>query len=226
MTSIEVLQDRLDAVRSGISDAARQAGRDPRAITTVVVTKFHPAELVRKLHTLGVRNFGENRHQEAQAKAAELRDLDLVWHFIGQLQSKKARQVRSYARVIHSLDRDSVVDALASTEPSIDCFVQLNLTDDEARGGVRDSDLERLTERVLATHGLSLLGVMAVAPVGEDPRAAFARVHAASQRVMSIAPAARFISAGMSGDYREAILEGATHLRIGSAITGNRPAAG
>jgi pyridoxal phosphate enzyme (YggS family) len=226
MTSIEVLQDRLDAVRSGISEAARQAGRDPRAITTVVVTKFHPAELVRKLHTLGVRNFGENRHQEALAKAAELRDLDLVWHFIGQLQSKKARQVRSYARVIHSLDRDSVVDALASTEPSIDCFVQLNLTDDAARGGVRDSELERLTERVLATHGLSLLGVMAVAPVGEDPRAAFARVRAASQRVMSIAPAARFISAGMSGDYREAILEGATHLRIGSAITGNRPAAG
>ncbi|MCU1523654.1 MAG: YggS family pyridoxal phosphate enzyme [Microbacteriaceae bacterium] len=226
MTSIEVLQDRLDAVRSGISEAARQAGRDPRAITTVVVTKFHPAELVRKLHTLGVRNFGENRHQEALAKAAELRDLDLVWHFIGQLQSKKARQVRSYARVIHSLDRDSVVDALVSTEPSIDCFVQLNLTDDAARGGVRDSELERLTERVLATHGLSLLGVMAVAPVGEDPRAAFARVRAASQRVMSIAPAARFISAGMSGDYREAILEGATHLRIGSAITGNRPAAG
>ncbi len=226
MTSIEVLRDRLDGVRSGISEAARQAGRDPRAITTIVVTKFHPAQLVRQLHGLGVRNFGENRHQEAQAKAAEVRDLDLVWHFIGQLQSKKARQVRSYARVVHSLDRASVVDALASHEHSIDCFVQLNLTDDEGRGGVRDSELERLTERVISTRGLSLLGVMAVAPVGEDPRAAFARMRAASERVMSIVPTARFISAGMSGDYREAILEGATHLRIGSAITGNRPTGG
>ncbi|MET4780708.1 YggS family pyridoxal phosphate-dependent enzyme [Glaciihabitans sp. UYNi722] len=226
MTSLEVLQDRLDAVHSGISDAARQAARDPRAITTIVVTKFHPAELVRQLHGLGVRNFGENRHQEAQAKAEELRDLDIDWHFIGQLQSKKARQVRAYARVIHSLDRPSVVDALASHPLSIDCFVQLNLTDDDGRGGVRDADLERLTERVVATPGLSLLGVMAVAPVGEDPRAAFARVRVASERVMAIAPTARFISAGMSGDYREAVLEGATHLRIGSAITGNRPVAG
>ncbi|MCU1558254.1 MAG: YggS family pyridoxal phosphate-dependent enzyme [Microbacteriaceae bacterium] len=226
MTDIELLRDRLDAVRSGIADAARQAGRDPRAITTIVVTKFHPAQLVRELHRLGVRDFGENRHQEAQTKAAELRDLDLIWHFIGQLQSKKARQVRSYARVIHSLDRASVVDALASNAVSIDCFVQLNLTDDDARGGVRDAELERLTERVLSTPGLSLLGVMAVAPVDDDPRAAFARVRAASDLVMRIAPTARFISAGMSGDYREAILEGATHLRIGTAITGNRPAAG
>lgn len=226
MTGGEELRDRLDAVQAGIADASRQAGRDPRSITTIVVTKFHPAELVRELHELGVRNFGENRHQEAQAKAAELRDLDLIWHFVGQLQSKKAKQVRAYARVVHSLDRASVVDALASEEPSVGCFVQLNLTDDDRRGGVRDSELERLTERVLSTPGLLLLGVMAVAPVDADPRAAFARVRGASDRVLRIAPTARFISAGMSGDYREAILEGATHLRIGSAITGNRPTAG
>ena len=226
MTGGEELRDRLDAVQAGIADASRQVGRDPRSITTIVVTKFHPAELVRELHELGVRNFGENRHQEAQAKAAELRDLDLIWHFVGQLQSKKAKQVRAYARVVHSLDRASVVDALASEEPSVGCFVQLNLTDDDRRGGVRDSELERLTERVLSTPGLLLLGVMAVAPVDADPRAAFARVRGASDRVLRIAPTARFISAGMSGDYREAILEGATHLRIGSAITGNRPTAG
>jgi pyridoxal phosphate enzyme (YggS family) len=220
------LRDRLAGVRSGIADAAGEAGRDAGEITLIVVTKFHPAGLVRALHALGVRDFGENRHQEAQAKAAELADLDLTWHFIGQLQSKKARQVRAYARVIHSLDRESVVDALASAQSTVDCFVQLNLTDDEARGGVRDAELEGLTERILATDGLRLLGVMAVAPVGEEPRAAFARVRAASERVRRLDPGARFISAGMSGDYREAILEGATHLRIGSAITGNRPTAG
>jgi hypothetical protein len=219
----ESVADRLATVRAGVADAAAQAGRDPAGITTVVITKFHPASLVRELYALGVRDFGENRHQDAQPKAAELADLDLTWHFVGQLQSKKARQVVAYARVIHSLDRDSVVDALASDERTIDAFVQLNLTPDASRGGVPDEDLERLVERVVATRGIRLLGVMAVAPLGEDPRAAFARLRAASDRVRAIDPAAEFISAGMSGDYREAILEGATHLRIGSTITGNRP---
>jgi pyridoxal phosphate enzyme (YggS family) len=218
-----MLLERLQTVEAGVRDAAREAGRDPEGITTIVVTKFHPASLVRELSAAGVTNFGENRHQEAQAKAAELTDLDLIWHFIGQLQSKKARQVRGYASVIHSLDRPSVVDALASADSVLDCFVQLNLTDDPARGGVQGDDLERMTEQVLSTAGLRLLGVMAVAPLDEEPRRAFARVRAASERIMVLAPSASFISAGMSADYREAILEGATHLRIGSAITGNRP---
>ena len=222
----ESVADRLEAVRSGVAEAAAQAGRDPAAITTVVITKFHPVSLVRELHALGVRDFGENRHQDAQAKAAELADLDLTWHFVGQLQSKKARQAAAYARVIHSLDRESVVDALASEERTVDAFVQLNLTSDAARGGVPEDSLEKLVERVIATPGVRLLGVMAVAPIGEEPRSAFARLRAASDRVRAIEPAAVFISAGMSGDYREAILEGATHLRIGSTITGNRPTRG
>ncbi len=224
------LAERLAAVRSGIADAAAEAGRDPAGITTIVVTKFHPLSLVRQLMDLGVADFGENRHQEAQAKAAELAalglDIPVRWHFIGQLQSKKAKQVRAYATAIHSLDRDSVIDALASDDALIDSFVQLNLTDDPGRGGVAEPDIERVVQRVLGTAGLRLLGVMAVAPVDEDPRAAFERVREASLRVRSLAPEATFISAGMSGDYREAILEGATHLRIGSAITGNRPTGG
>ncbi|MCU1414447.1 MAG: hypothetical protein JWN80_1787 [Microbacteriaceae bacterium] len=220
------LAERLAAVQAGIADAAARSGRNAGDITTIVVTKFHPASLVRQLYDLGVRDFGENRHQEAQAKAEELRDLQLRWHFIGQLQSKKARQVREYASAIHSLDRDSVIDALASDTGTLDAFVQLNLTDDPARGGANDGDLEAVVERVLATSGLRLLGVMAVAPVGEEPRRAFERVRAASERVRRIEPAADKISAGMSGDYAAAIAEGATHLRIGSAITGNRPAAG
>jgi pyridoxal phosphate enzyme (YggS family) len=220
------LAERLAIVRAGVADAAAAASRDPADITTIVVTKFHPAELVRELAALGVRDVGENRHQEAQAKAAELADLDLRWSFIGQLQSKKARQVRAYAASVHSLDRDSVVDALASDAGVLDCFVQLNLTADPGRGGIADSDLEPLTERILATPGLRLLGVMAVAPVDEEPRAAFARVRKASERISALAPDARFISAGMSGDYAAAIMEGATHLRIGSAITGIRPAHG
>jgi pyridoxal phosphate enzyme (YggS family) len=217
------LAERLAAVREGVTDAARAAGRSPEELTTIVVTKFHPASLVRELAQLGVTDVGENRHQEAQEKAAELADLDLTWHFVGQLQSKKARQARRYASVIHSIDRVSLVDALASDEDFVDAFVQLNLTDDPGRGGVADHDLEPLVEHVLSTPGLRLLGVMAVAPLGEEPARAFERVRAASDRVRTLAPDASSISAGMSQDYREAIAAGATHLRIGTAITGNRP---
>lgn len=222
-SSSSPLAERLTTVRAGIADAARAAGRLPDELTTIVVTKFHPAALVRDLSALGVRDVGENRHQEAQEKAAELADLDLVWHFVGQLQSKKARQVRRYASVIHSVDRVSLVDALASDETDVDVFVQLNLTDDPARGGVADRDLEPLVEHVLGTPGLRLRGVMAVAPLDEDPARAFERVRASSDRVRALAPDATDISAGMSQDYREAIAAGATHLRIGTAITGNRP---
>ena len=215
------LADRLAAAQSAVADAARQAGRDAAEITTVVVTKFHPASLVRELAGLGVRDFGENRHQDAAPKAAELSDLDLRWHFVGQLQSKKARAALEYASVVHSVDRASLVTAIAGS--GVDAFLQLNLTDDPARGGVQPADLESLAEAVLAASDVRLLGVMAVAPLEEEPRAAFARVREASERLRTLAPDAAFLSMGMSGDFREAVLEGATHLRIGTAITGNRP---
>jgi pyridoxal phosphate enzyme (YggS family) len=226
MPRMSALEERLRAVQAGVAEAAATAGRDPADVTTIVVTKFQPVSMIRELAALGVRDLGENRHQEAQAKAAELADLDLRWHFVGQLQSKKARQVRAYATAIHSVDRESLVDALRSDEASVDCFVQVNLTDDPGRGGVDPTGLDSLVEKVLGAPGLSLLGLMAVAPLGEPARPAFARVREMSDRVRQLAPDARFLSMGMSHDYREAIMEGATHLRIGTAITGNRPTGG
>jgi PLP dependent protein len=223
---VSALADRLAAVQGSIADAARDAGRSPSGITTIVVTKFQPAALVAELAALGVRDVGENRHQEAQAKATALAELGLRWHFVGQLQSKKARQVRSYATAIHSVDRPALVDALRSAEASVDCFVQVNLTDDPGRGGVAPEGLVPLVTHVLETPGLRLRGLMAVAPLGEPARPAFARVRLLSERISEIAPAATNLSMGMSHDFREAILEGATHLRIGTAITGNRPVAG
>ena len=220
------LADRLASVQGSIADAARDAGRHPHDVTTIVVTKFQPVSLIRELVALGVHDLGENRHQEAQRKAAELADLDVRWHFVGQLQSKKARQVRAYASAIHSVDRMSLVDALRSDEASVDGFVQVNLTDDPNRGGVQPDELEPLVEHVLGTPGLRLRGLMAVAPLDEPPRPAFARVRLLSERVQRIAPDATALSMGMSHDFRDAILEGATHLRIGTAITGNRPDAG
>ncbi|AWB86294.1 YggS family pyridoxal phosphate-dependent enzyme [Mycetocola zhujimingii] len=224
------LAERLASVQSGISDALVKSGRTGADITTIVVTKFHPAALVEELYDLGVRDVGENRHQEASAKAAELARLtDLNWHFVGQLQSKKARQVRQYASVVHSVDRPALVtalDAAGEGVPPLPCFVQVNLTEDAARGGVEPAALEPLVEQVLEARSLELLGVMAVAPLGEDPREAFARLRSYSERVVALQPAASRISAGMSHDYREALLEGATHLRIGTAITGIRPTHG
>lgn len=236
------LAERLAGVRAGIADAARLSGRPADAITTIVITKFHPASLIEELAALGVHDIGENRHQEAQAKARELAHLDLAWHFVGQVQGKKARQVRRYADVIHSVDRESLVTALEATDTGegtgtgttigaraatiTDCFVQVNLTDDPGRGGVAPDALERLVERVAAAPGLRLQGLMAVAPLGTPPREAFARVRGMSERIRRIAPQATSLSMGMSQDYREAIAEGATHLRIGTAITGNRPIPG
>jgi PLP dependent protein len=232
------LAERLETVRSGVADAAASVGRNADEITTIVVTKFHPVSLIRELAALGVREVGENRSQEGQAKAAELADLGLHWHFVGQVQSKKARQVRSFANVVHSVDRESLVSALAPAGPGsadssggpdapiIDCFVQVNLTDDPARGGVAPSNLEPLVETVLGNPGLRLLGLMAVAPLGEEARAAFARVRELSERIRPLAPLATGLSMGMSGDYAAAIAEGATHLRIGTAITGKRPETG
>jgi PLP dependent protein len=223
---MSALADRLAAVQGSIADAARDAGRSPSEITTIVVTKFQPAALVAELAALGVRDIGENRHQEAQAKAAALAELGLRWHFVGQLQTRKARQVRSYATAIHSVDRPALVDALRWDDASVDCFVQVNLTDVPGRGGVAPEGLVALVEKVLETPGLRLRGLMAVAPLGEPARPAFARVRLLSERIRDIAPDATDLSIGMSHDFREAILEGATHLRIGTAITGNRPVAG
>lgn len=191
------------------------------------MTKFQPASLVRELADLGVRDVGENRHQEASAKVAEVGDPRLAWHFVGRLQSNKARAVRRYAATVHSVDRASLVDALAAEDGhELGVFLEIGLSEEPGRGGAPPDAVASLAERVLATPGLRLLGVMGVAPLGAEPRRAFARLRAVSEGVRELAPEAAAISAGMSGDFREAILEGATHLRIGTAITGNRPIPG
>ena len=215
--------ERFARVSAQIAEAARASERDPASITTIVVTKFHPASLVRQLADAGVTDVGENRHQEAQAKHAELSDVPLTWHFVGQLQSNKAKAVAQYCSVIHSLVRPSLTKALAQSERELDVFLEINLTDVPGRGGVEPSELSALAEGVLGTSNLSLRGVMAVAPVGEDPRSAFDRVLEYRENVLQLAPGATDLSLGMSGDFVEAISRGATHLRIGSAITGKRP---
>jgi len=217
---------RLAAIDESIADAARRAGRAPDDITRIVVTKFHPAALVAELHALGVREVGENRQQELTAKRAELAELDLRWHYIGQAQTNKAAAIRRSADVVHSVDRIRLADALhraADGDDVLDVLVQVNLTDDPGRGGVQPAEVVELAEHVQGLDTLRLRGVMAVAPLDEEPAPAFARLRDIADRVREIAPDATWISAGMTGDFVEAIAAGATHLRIGSAITGPRP---
>ncbi|PZU48293.1 MAG: YggS family pyridoxal phosphate-dependent enzyme [Microbacterium sp.] len=228
MTTAEQLAARLADVDARIADAAHAAGRESSSITRIVVTKFHPANLVDDLASLGVRDVGESRQQELTAKRAELSTLEGVrWHFIGQVQTKKARAVRAASDVVHSVDRDRLADALHAADPDgvpLEVFLQVNLTDDPGRGGASPGDVEPLAEHISARcPSLRLRGVMAVAPLAAAPAAAFERLAASAAAVRRVVPEADAMSAGMSGDFAEAIAAGATHLRIGTAITGPRP---
>ncbi len=221
----------LDAVRSRIAAACADAGRKPEEVTLTVVTKFFPASDVRILAELGVRDIGENRHQEAAEKAAECADLDLRWHFIGSVQSNKAKAVAGYADVVESVDRPKLLSGLSrgahERDAIVDCLVQVNLDPEaetaEGRGGVAPGDALGLAERVRAAEGLRLRGVMAVAPLGEDPAPAFRRLAQVAEEVRGLEPSATWVSAGMSGDLEDAVRTGATHVRIGSAVLGPRP---
>lgn len=230
------LRERLGAVRQRISAATRAAGRmeEPQLI---VVSKFHPAADVARLVALGVTDVGENRDQEAAAKAAELAGLALRWHFIGQLQSNKAKSVAKYAFSVQSIDRPQLAEALAkavarqqdeSGRPDLHCYIQVSLEDDAGahRGGAAPADIERLAESIAIASGLRLAGVMAVAPLGAPPEEAFEKLAAISRDLRGVHPEAVGISAGMSQDLEAAVQFGATHLRIGSDILGSRPRVG
>jgi pyridoxal phosphate enzyme (YggS family) len=231
------LAERLATVRRRIESAAAEAGRAHALPTLIVVTKFHPAADIRRLATLGVRDVGENRDQEAATKAAELADLGLNWHFVGQLQSKKAKSVARYAHAVHSIDRLGLIDglerAIAAEQDrtgrgALQCFIQVSLDDDAGahRGGAAPAEVLPLADRLAAARGLELTGLMAVAPLGVSPEAAFEKLAGISASLVAAHPSATAISAGMSQDLEAAIRFGATHLRIGSDILGSRPAVG
>ena len=224
------LTERYRSVNERIAASCIAAGRSVSDVELVVVTKNHSAEVVAELYDLGHRQFGENRDQEAGPKAEALAAggrLDAEWHFVGQLQSNKVRTVLSYATCIHSIDRSSLVKELAkqlgNRELEIEGFIELNLTEDPARGGVQPGNLPQLAHSVLEIGRIKLLGVMAVAGLGVDPRIDFEKTLQASQELKKIAPEANQLSMGMSEDFELAIEMGATHIRVGSAITGPRP---
>ena len=230
MTRAEDLAANLSRVRERIEAACSRADRDPAEVTLVVVTKFFPVSDVRVLADLGVTHLGENRHQEAEAKAAECADLGLTWHFIGGLQSNKAAAVASYADVVESVDRAKLVAGLQrgahDRSHPVDCLLQVSLDPPGAQGrsGADPEALDALAAALDEAGMLRLRGLMAVAPLGEDPAAAFARLAEIRAAFVARRPDATWLSAGMSADLEQAVEAGATHVRIGSAVLGPRPA--
>jgi pyridoxal phosphate enzyme (YggS family) len=224
----EDLAANLAAVRERIAKACEAAGRSPDEVTLVAVTKTFPASDVRLLAELGVTDVAENRDQEAAPKAAECGDLGVTWHFVGQLQTNKARSVVSYSDVVHSVDRPRLVTALshaaAGAGRSLRCLIQVALDEAEGRGGVRPDGVRALADAIAAAEALELGGVMAVAPLGADPAPAFDRLAEISLSLRGEYPAAKTVSAGMSGDMEQAIESGATHVRVGTALLGGRRA--
>ena len=222
----EELALRLAEVRGRIAKACEAAGREASELTLIAVTKTRPASDVRLLAGLGVADVGENRDAEAAPKAAECAGLNLTWHFVGQLQTNKAASVVRYASVVHSVDRLRLVRALGraarGAERVVECLVEVSLDGDPARGGAAAGDVPALAEALAAEEGLVLGGVMAIAPLSMEPADAFARLLASAAAVRGIRPGATMISAGMSGDLEAAVEAGATHLRIGTALLGDR----
>lgn len=249
------LAARLEQVRGRIDRAA--AGRSGAAPQLIVVTKFFPASDVAALAELGVRDVGENRDQEAAAKAAELDTesaaagaaVGLRWHFIGQLQTNKAKSVVRYAHAVHSVDRPQLVAALSKAvaaeqerrqaagvpaRADLLCLIQVDLDDRPAearsagkgRGGAEPEQIGTLAGMIEQAPGLVLGGLMAVAPLGADPAEAFGRLAGYSAQLRRRHPGAGMLSAGMSQDLEAAVAAGATHLRVGSDVLGDRPALG
>jgi len=228
------LRDNLAALRSRIGAACADAGRNTSEVTLIAVTKLFPATDAATLAELGVADLGENRDQEASSKAAEVRvltDAPVRWHFLGRLQSNKARSVARYAHVVHSVDRLGLIEPLAAGARTagrdrLPVLVQLSLDaptgDDTGRGGLATLDLLAFADEVARHQELALAGVMAIAPLGADPDQAFGLLARLSERLRESYPEASMVSAGMSGDLESAIRHGATHVRVGTALLGRR----
>ena len=227
MSRRDELAANLEAVEERIAAACRAAGRTRDEITLVVVTKTYPASDIDLLAELGVTDFGENRHPEAEDKWAEVKH-PIRRHFVGSLQTNKAGAVARYADVVHSVDRLKLARSLSrgaeAAGRELGCLVQVDFDGDSAgRAGAQPTDVDSIAAEIESLPGLRLDGVMTVAPLGADPRPVFDELVAISARLRTGHSGAGIISAGMSDDFEAAVQAGATHLRLGRSILGERP---
>ncbi|MHB2023379.1 MAG: YggS family pyridoxal phosphate-dependent enzyme [Mycobacteriales bacterium] len=217
----------LAEVRRRVGAACQAAGRDPREVTLIAVTKTFPASDVVHLAALGVGDVGENREREAHEKFLASAELGLRWHFVGQLQTNKVNRLARYIDAVHSVDRVELVSLLDASarryQRRLSVFVQVSLAPAAHRGGAAPETVGALADAVAGAEQLDLVGVMAVAPLGQPPEIAFEQLARMAAAVRASYPLASAISAGMSDDYETAVGYGATHIRLGTALLGSRP---
>jgi len=229
VTGPQNLTLNVNHVRSRICQAAVDAGRDPAAVTLIAVTKAQTAESVRLAATAGVTDFGENYLQEALAKMGQTVDLAVHWHFIGGVQSNKTRAIAERFDWVHSIDRLSVARRLADQRPfhapPLNLCIQVKLVPEPGKGGIEPAAVAQLAVAVKALPRVRLRGLMCVPPPQTDAaaeRAVFARLRALLEELNADGLELDTLSMGMSADYESAIAEGATHVRIGTALFGHR----
>lgn len=223
------IEQRLQQLRSRIVAAAGAAGRDPAGIRLIAASKTFDAAAVREAHAVGQVDFGENYAQEALDKMGELGDLPLVWHFIGPIQSNKTRAIAERFDWVHSVDRLKIAERLSAQRPQslppLDICLEVNISGEASKGGVSAEDLPVLAQAVSHLPRLRLRGLMAIPAPSSDPleqRAAFAAVRRLYEALRASGYSLDTLSMGMSGDLEAAIAEGATMVRVGTAIFGER----
>ena len=229
LTAPQFSAERLKSVLARIESAARRAGRDPATVALLAVSKQQPPEAVRAAASAGQRHFGENYPQEALAKIESLRDLPLTWHFIGQLQSNKTRDVAQAFQWVHTLDRAKIAERLSAQRPHyagpLDVLLQVRLAEESGKGGIEIAQVPALAEIVAGLPRLRLRGLMCIPP----PQADEALQHEPFRRLREVllelnrgGHSLDTLSMGMSADLEAAIAEGATIVRVGTAIFGPR----
>jgi pyridoxal phosphate enzyme (YggS family) len=219
----DLITNSLELVKKQIETAAVGAGRSVDDITLIAVTKTYPVSDVEILHSLGQRNFGENRSEEGTEKSAQV---DGTWHYQGQVQSRKLREIAGWASYIHSIDSSDHALKLSriceELGKDISIFIQLSLDGAPERGGVIATEIFTLAEKIAVLPNIKLAGLMCVPPVTYEHQRAFTEIAQIHQSFIGSFSQAKSLSAGMSSDFEVAIAHGATHLRIGSQILGSR----
>lgn len=225
----DLLRTRFQETQTRIASAASRFGRSANSVGLVAISKSQPAEALRALAELGHRDFGENYLQEAMPKLAELKDLDLVWHFTGQLQSNKTRPVAEHFAWVHTLDRERIAirlnDQRPHHAPPLNVCIEVLLEDEPGKGGVRESELLPLAQRIRELPRLRLRGLMCIPPTREtfeEQLALFRRLADHLQALNAQGFELDTLSMGMSSDIEAAIAAGATWVRVGTAIFGAR----
>ena len=226
------INENYQKIQNRILKSCNSVGRDPSEVTVIAITKTYPASDIDLLKNIGIHNVGENKDQEASQKFNEVKN-KFTWHFVGQLQTNKVKSVVQYADFIHSVDRISLAKEIQKMSKKIDkvqkVLIQIDLDEsqnDENRGGVNPSQLIELAQEISSCPNLELKGLMSVAPLNVSSKEAFLKLAKIQLEFLKTYPFAKMLSAGMSEDLEDAVSHGATHLRIGSALLGERPKIG